>query len=134
MITGLLLMHKDLKQWLGSEYELLLNHACKSITKESLHLPGPDFIDRILLQSDRSSAVLRSLGTIFNHGRLAGTGYLSILPVDQGVEHSAGYSFATNPIYFDPESIVKLALDGGCNAVASTLGVLGIVSRRYAHK
>src|SRR5208337_3262250 len=101
---------------------------------ESLHLPGPDFIDRVLVGSDRSARVLCSLAALFGHGRLAGRGYLSILPVDQGVEHSAAASFAPNPIYFDPENIIKLALEGGCNAVASTLGVLGAVARKYAHK
>jgi class I fructose-bisphosphate aldolase len=119
---------------LGAETESLLSHECKGIPKEMLHLPGPDFIDRVMAQTDRPPAVLRNMQTIFNTGRLAGTGYLSILPVDQGIEHSGGASFAPNPIYFDPENIVKLAIEGGCNAVASTLGVLGAVSRRYAHK
>jgi len=119
---------------LGEDAQYLLEHKCETIPKENLHLPGPDFIDRICIISDRSSAVLRNLQTVFNHGRLAGTGYLSILPVDQGIEHSAGASFAPNPIYFDPENIVKLAIEGGCNAVTSTLGVLGAVSRKYAHK
>jgi class I fructose-bisphosphate aldolase len=119
---------------LGKDADGLLNHQCKTILKDSLHLPGPDFIDRVMAMSDRSPRVLRNMQSIFNHGRLAGTGYLSILPVDQGIEHSAGASFAPNPIYFDPENIVKLAIEGGCNAVASTLGVLGAVSRKYAHK
>ncbi len=119
---------------LGSEAEDLLTHECKTVPKEQLHLPGPDFVDRIHGHSDRPAPVLRNLQTLFNHGRLAGTGYLSILPVDQGIEHSAGASFAPNPIYFDPENIVKLAIEGGCNAVASTLGVLGSVARKYAHK
>ncbi|MCD6102157.1 MAG: class I fructose-bisphosphate aldolase [Candidatus Cloacimonetes bacterium] len=119
---------------LGEDAQYLLEHKCETIPKENLHLPGPDFIDRICIISDRSSAVLRNLQTVFDHGRLAGTGYLSILPVDQGIEHSAGASFAPNPIYFDPENIVKLAIEGGCNAVTSTLGVLGAVSRKYAHK
>lgn len=119
---------------LGSEADYLINHACKTISKEHLHLPGPSFVDDILIPSDRSNAVLRNMQLLFNTGRLAGTGYLSILPVDQGIEHSAGASFAANPIYFDPENIVKLAIEGGCNAVASTLGVLGSVSRKYAHK
>jgi class I fructose-bisphosphate aldolase len=119
---------------LGNEGENLLKHECKTILKEGLHLPGPDFIDRIFSLSDRSPEVLKNLKRLFNHGRLAGTGYLSILPVDQGIEHSAGASFAPNPIYFDPENIVKLAIEGGCNAVASTLGVLGIVSKKYAKK
>jgi len=125
---------RDIEQHLGSEARLLLDHTCKGIPKESLHLPGPDFVDRVFMPSDRKPAVLRSLQQIFNTGRLAGTGYLSILPVDQGIEHSAGASFAPNPAYFDPENIVKLAIAGGCNAVASTLGVLGSVARKYAHK
>jgi class I fructose-bisphosphate aldolase len=112
----------------------LLEHKCATIPKEQLHLPGPDFVDRVWKDSDRSPNVLRNMQSIFNHGHLSGTGYLSILPVDQGIEHSAGASFAPNPQYFDPENIVKLAIEGGCNAVASTLGVLGSVSRRYAHK
>ena len=112
----------------------LLAHECKTIPKESLHLPGPDFIDRVLAGSDRPIRVLSSLRALFGTGRLAGTGYLSLLPVDQGVEHSAGASFAPNPMYFDPENIVKLAIEGGCNGVTSTLGVLGSVARKYAHK
>lgn len=112
----------------------LLKHQCKTVDKSMLHLPGPDFVDRIFMQSDRNPQVLRSLQQLFDNGRLAGTGYISILPVDQGIEHSAGASFAKNPIYFDPENIVKLAIEGGCNAVASTLGVLGACSRKYAHK
>jgi class I fructose-bisphosphate aldolase len=127
-------MIKKIQSLLGPEADDLLSHKCTGFPKESLHLPGPDFIDRVWLQSDRSPGVLRSLASLFGHGRLAGTGYLSILPVDQGVEHSAAASFAPNPIYFDPENIVKLALEGGCNAVASTLGVLGAVARKYAHK
>ncbi|NQT90732.1 MAG: class I fructose-bisphosphate aldolase [Candidatus Omnitrophica bacterium] len=119
---------------LGKDARDLLGHKCKTIAKESLHLPGPDFIDKVYSASDRSNSVLRSLAQLFGHGRLGGTGFLSILPVDQGIEHSAGASFAPNPIYFDPENIVKLAIEGGCNAVASTLGVLGMVSRKYAHK
>jgi len=119
---------------LGEEGDFLLNHRCESIPKENLHLPGSDWIDRIHLNSDRPIRVLQSLHRLFNHGRLAGTGYLSILPVDQGIEHSAGASFAPNPIYFDPENIVRFAIEAGCNAVASTLGVLGNVARRYAHK
>jgi fructose-bisphosphate aldolase, class I len=111
-----------------------LDHECKTIPADSLHLPGPDFIDRVFVDSDRPLAVLGSLARMFSHGRLGGTGYLSILPVDQGIEHSAGASFAPNPAMYDPENIVKLALDGGCNAVASTFGVLGAVARRYAHK
>ena len=124
----------DIVQLLGADADGLLNHVCKTIPKSALHLPGPDFVDRVVAASDRPPAVLRSLQQMFGHGRLADTGYLSILPVDQGVEHSAGASFAKNPAYFDPENIVKLAIEGGCNAVASTLGVLGAVSRRYAHR
>jgi class I fructose-bisphosphate aldolase len=112
----------------------LLRHECKTIDRSMLQLPGPDFIDRVMVQTDRNSQVLRNLESLFGHGRLAGTGYLSILPVDQGIEHSAGASFAKNPAYFDPENIVKLAIEGGCNAVASTLGVLGACSRKYAHR
>jgi class I fructose-bisphosphate aldolase len=124
----------DIAGLLGANADSLLNHVCKGITKESLHLPGPDFVDRVVSISDRSPQVMRSLQQMFDHGRLGGTGYLSILPVDQGIEHSGGASFAKNPMYFDPENIVKLAMAGGCNAVASTLGVLGAVSRKYAHK
>jgi class I fructose-bisphosphate aldolase len=123
----------DVEEILGAEAKNLLEYRAK-VSKEHLHLPGPDFIDRVWLHSDRSPAVLRNLQLLFNTGRLAGTGYLSILPVDQGVEHSAGASFAKNPIYFDGENIVKLAIEGGCNAVASTFGVLGSVARKYAHK
>ncbi len=123
-----------IREILGNEGNKLLNHECNTIPKEGLHLPGPDFVDKIFSISDRSSEVLRNLKRVFSHGRLAGTGYLSVLPVDQGIEHSAGASFAPNPMYFDPENIVKLAIEGGCNAVASTLGVLGIVSKKYAKK
>jgi fructose-bisphosphate aldolase, class I len=119
---------------LGDDASDLLEHRSETIDSSLLHLPGPDFIDRVLLETDRSTAVLRNLRQMFNHGRLAGTGYLSILPVDQGIEHSAGASFAPNPAYFDPGHIVELAVEGGCNAVASTVGVLGAVSRRYAHR
>jgi len=119
---------------LGSDAASLLAYTAKGFPRESLHLPGPDFVDRVMVGSDRSPAVLRNFQLLLNTGRLAGTGYVSILPVDQGIEHSAGASFAPNPLYFDPENIVKLALEGGCNAVASTLGVLGSVCRRYAHK
>ncbi len=119
---------------LGVKAEYLLEHKCKTIPADQLQLPGPDFVDRVWLASDRPAAVLRSLQALFDHGRLRGTGYMSILPVDQGIEHSAGASFAPNPIYFDGENIVKLAIEGGCNAVASTLGVLGSVCRKYAHK
>jgi class I fructose-bisphosphate aldolase len=127
-------MIKEIESILGEEAESLLTYQCRTIPKEKLHLPGPDFIDRVLIGSDRGPAVLRNLSTLFNHGRLAGTGYVSILPVDQGIEHSAGASFAPNPDYFDPENIVRLAIEGGCNAVATTLGVLGSVARKYAHK
>ena len=119
---------------LGADAATLLQHTCKTISKDSLLLPGPDYVDRAYAGSDRPARVLTSLQSLIGHGRLAGTGYVSILPVDQGIEHSAGASFAPNPMYFDPENIVKLAIEGGCNAVASTLGVLGSVSRRYAHK
>lgn len=125
---------KDIEALLGSEAESLLAHRCNTIPKESLHVPGPDFVDRIFAASDRPIPVLRSLQALFSSGNLAGTGYLSILPVDQGIEHSAGASFAPNPLYFDPENIVRLAIEAGCNAVASTLGVLGMVARKYAHK
>ena len=119
---------------LGQEADSLLGHTSKTISRDSLHLPGPDFIDRVWKDSDRNPQVLRNLAAIYGHGRLAHSGYLSILPVDQGIEHSAGASFAPNPIYFDPENIIKLAIEGGCNAVASTYGVLASVSRRYAYK
>jgi class I fructose-bisphosphate aldolase len=122
-----------IEEILGGESDLL-EHQCKTIPKESLHLPGPDSVDRLFAPSDRPIRVLQSLQALLNGGRLGGTGYVSILPVDQGIEHSAGASFAPNPIYFDPESIVKLAIEGGCNGVASTLGVLGAVARHYAHK
>ncbi|MGE5295633.1 MAG: class I fructose-bisphosphate aldolase, partial [Solirubrobacterales bacterium] len=127
-------MNSRVREILGGEADRLLNHECRTIPKEMLHVPGPSLVDDVFAASDRSCRVLRSLQSIFNHGRLTGTGYVSILPVDQGVEHSAGASFALNPIYFDPENIVRLAIEGDCNAVASTLGVLGAVSRRYAHK
>src|ERR1043166_6240208 len=123
-----------IKEILGPDADGLLSHQCKTITKESLHLPGPDFIDRVMISTDRPARALVSLQQLFGSGRLAGTGYVSILPVDQGIEHSAGASFAPNPMYFDPENIVKLAIEGGCNAVASTLGVLGSVARKYADK
>src|SRR5688572_11897197 len=119
---------------LGDKAEFLLNHQSKTIAKEQLHLPGPDFVDRIWISSDRSANVLRNLQWMYNTGRLANTGYLSILPVDQGIEHSGGASFAKNPIYFDPENIIKLAIEGGCNAVATTYGGLGLLARKYAHK
>jgi len=123
-----------IQELLGSEAESLLSHVSKTISKKSIHVPGPDFVDRIWVGSDRNPNALRSLQTLFDNGRLSGTGHLSILPVDQGIEHSAGASFAPNPAYFDPENIVKLAIEGGCNAVASTFGVLGAVARKYAHK
>jgi class I fructose-bisphosphate aldolase len=119
---------------LKGDSKALLNHKCTTISKESLTLPGPNYLDNIFISSDRNNNVLRNLNWMYNSGRLAGTGYLSILPVDQGIEHSAGASFAPNPTYFDPESIIKLAVEGGCNAVASTLGILGLYSRKYAHK
>ncbi|MDX1618865.1 MAG: class I fructose-bisphosphate aldolase [Balneolaceae bacterium] len=125
---------KSIEEMLGDEAEDLLNHTCETVSKENLHLPGPDFVDNVWINSDRNPRVLRNLQTLFDNGRLEGTGYLSILPVDQGVEHSGGASFAPNPDYFDPENIVKLAIEGGCNAVASTFGVLGAVARKYAHK
>ncbi len=124
----------NIETLLADEADTLLHHQCTTIPKDGLVLPGPDFVDRVVALSDRRPRTLRSLQTLFNHGRLSGTGYLSILPVDQGVEHSAGASFAPNPIYFDPENIIRLALEGGCNAVASTLGILGSVGRKYAHK
>lgn len=125
---------EKIEELLGGDAKMLLDHKCQGITSDTLHLPGADFVDRVLVNSDRSISVLRNMQLILNSGRLGGTGYVSILPVDQGIEHSAGASFAPNPIYFDPENIVKLAIEGGCNAVASTLGVLGMVSRKYAHK
>lgn len=127
-------MSEKIRTLLGADADALLNYTCTGITKDQLHLPGPDFVDRIWKDSDRITPVLNNLSRLFHHGRLSGTGYVSILPVDQGIEHSAGASFAPNPIYFDSENIVKLAMEGGCNAVASTLGVLGSVARRYAHK
>ena len=123
-----------IEEILGDEAASLLQYQCKTIPKETLHLPGPDYVERIYSISDRPTRVLTTLQSLLDHGRLGGTGYVSILPVDQGIEHSAGASFAPNPVYFDPENIVKLAIEGGCNAVASTLGVLGSVARKYAHK
>ncbi len=123
-----------IEELLGADARTLLDYTSKTISKDQLQIPGPDFVDRVWALSDRRPSVLRSLQTLFDGGRLAGTGYLSILPVDQGIEHSAGASFAPNPQYFDPENIVRLAIEGGCNAVASTFGVLGIVARKYAHK
>jgi fructose-bisphosphate aldolase, class I len=124
---------RSVEELLGKDADLL-NHRCKTVAAELLHAPGPNFVDRVWAQSDRNPRVLRSIQTLFSHGRLGGTGYLSILPVDQGIEHSAGASFAPNPIYFDGENIVKLAIEGECNAVASTFGVLGSVARAYAHR
>jgi len=127
-------MYGKIRELLGDKADAFLEHVCKTVPKEGLHLPGPDHLDRCFLGSDRKPAVLRNLDTMFRHGRLAGTGYLSILPVDQGIEHSAGASFVLIPVSVAPENIVKLALEGGCNAVATTLGTLGAVARRYAHK
>ncbi len=129
-----MLSYQRIQELLGDEADSLLSYVCQGVPKETLHLPGPDWVDRIFTQSDRSIRVLRSLQALYGKGRLANTGYLSILPVDQGIEHSAGASFAPNPIYFDSENIVKLAIEAGCNAVATTLGVLGTVARKYAHK
>lgn len=125
---------KAIQEALGAKAQFLLEHICRTFPKEKLHVPGEHWIDKIWLSSDRPIPVLRNLQSLFGHGRLAHTGYLSILPVDQGIEHSAGASFARNPDYFDPENILKLAIEGGCNGVATTLGSLGIVARRYAHK
>jgi class I fructose-bisphosphate aldolase len=124
----------DIERLLGAEAETLLAHQCRTISRDMLHLPGPDYLDRAFIDTDRPATVLRNMASMYNHGRLAGTGYLSILPVDQGIEHSAGASFAPNPAYFDPVNIVKLAIEGGCNGVATTLGVLGAAARKYAHK
>ncbi len=126
--------YSEIQKILSADAETLLKHTCKTVLKEHLHLPGPDWINRIFAQSDRNIRVLRNLQTLFGHGRLANTGYLSILPVDQGIEHTAGASFAANPEYFDSENLIRLAMEGGCNAIASTLGVLGSVARKYAHK
>src|SRR5437660_4121794 len=134
MATATATSLSKLESILGTDARSLLEHKCETIPKSQLHLPGPDFVTRIFATSDRPTRVLRSLESLFDHGRLAGTGYLSIRPVDQGIEHSAGASFAANPAYFDGEKIVELAIEGGCNAVASTFGVLGSVARRYAHK
>uniref|UniRef100_UPI0036DF4620 class I fructose-bisphosphate aldolase n=1 Tax=Photorhabdus sp. RM322S TaxID=3342825 RepID=UPI0036DF4620 len=124
----------DIAKLLGKDADSLLQHRCSTIPSENLYLPGSDFVDRVMIDNNRPNMVLRSMQTLLNHGRLAGTGYLSILPVDQGVEHSAAASFAANPLYFDPKNIVELAIEAGCNCVASTYGVLSSVSRRYAHK
>src|SRR6185503_11572229 len=125
---------KRTNELLGDNAEYLLNHTCTTIDKNTIHLPSPNHVEEIWVNSNRSNQVLRSLQTLLGHGRLANTGYCSIFPVDQGIEHSAGSAFAPNPIYFDPENIVKLAIDGGCNGVASTFGVLGLMSRKYAHR
>src|SRR3990167_7109404 len=127
-------LYSHIEKQLAERASSLLQHVCRAVPKESLHLPSPDRVSRIFVHSDRNPRVLGSLQSVFDHGRLAGTGYVSILPVDQGIEHSAGASFAPNPAYFDPENIVKLAIEGGCNGVASTLGVLGSIARKYAHK
>ncbi len=127
-------MLKKITELLGKDADSLLNHHCKTVAMDFIHQPGGDFVDRIFIPSNRSNQTIRSIEALYNHGRLAGTGYMSILPVDQGIEHSAGASFAPNPMFFDPENIVKLAIEGGCNAVASTFGVLASVSRKYAHK
>jgi class I fructose-bisphosphate aldolase len=126
--------YNEILELLGKDADSLLNHKCETFPKETLHLPSPDFIDKIFINSNRNPQVVRNLAAIHNHGRLAGTGYMSILPVDQGIEHTAGASFAKNPLYFDPENILKLAIEGGCNAVATTFGNLAIVARKYAHK
>ncbi len=127
-------MGRNVAELLGKDAEFLLKHQSKTVSKNNLHLPGPDFVDRIFVPTNRNTQVLRSLQTLFGTGRLANTGYVSILPIDQGIEHSAGASFAKNPIYFDPENIVKLAIEAGCNGVATTFGALAMVSRKYAHK
>jgi class I fructose-bisphosphate aldolase len=134
MATATLPPAETVEQILGDDAALLLEHRCETVPKAMLHLPGPDFVDRIWAGTDRSNRVLRNLSSIYEHGRLGGTGYVSILPVDQGIEHSAGASFAPNPEYFDPGKIVELAVEGGCNAVASTFGVLGALSRHWAHR
>ena len=126
--------YNKIVELLGDQADYLLNHKCQTVAKEQLHLPGPDFVDRIVSLSNRSPQVMRSMQQLYDHGRLAGTGYLSILPVDQGIEHSAGASFAPNPVMFDPEGIINLAMEGGTNAVASTFGVLASLSRKYAHR
>jgi len=126
--------YANITQQLGDQAEYYLGHQSKTISRDLLHLPGPDFVSRVWMDSDRSPQVLRNMQSLYSHGRLAGTGYLSILPVDQGIEHTAGASFAPNPIYFDPANIVELAIEGGCNAVASTFGVMGSVARKYAHR
>ena len=134
IIENLKTMSANIQKILDKDADYLLNHKCNTVKKDQLHLPGPDFVDRVMSDTNRNPVVLRNMQALFNSGRMGGTGYVSILPVDQGIEHTAGASFAPNPIYFDPAKIVELAMEGGCNAVASTLGVLGAVSRKYAHK
>src|SRR5205085_2932161 len=134
MATATATTMDQLESILGDQAKYLLEHTCQTVGKDALHLPGPDFVSRVWSGSDRPIRTLAALESIYSHGRLGGTGYVSILPVDQGIEHSAGSSFAKNPIYFDGENIVKLAIEGGCNAVASTFGVLGSVARKYAHR
>src|SRR5208283_477887 len=131
---SLQIMATPIGELLGAEADRLLKHVCKTIPKQSLHLPGPDYVDRIFIPSDRNQRVINNLARLHSGGRLAGTGYMSILPIDQGIEHSAAASFAPNPLYFDPENIVKLAIEGGCNAVASTFGVLGATGHKWAHR
>jgi fructose-bisphosphate aldolase, class I len=131
---NLTIMPKNISELLGDKAEYLLNHKCQTIDKSSLHLPSPNHVDESWINSNRNNQVLRNMQSLLNNGRLSGTGYCSIFPVDQGIEHSGGSAFAPNPIYFDPENIIKLAIEGGCNGVASTYGVLGIMSRKYAHK
>lgn len=126
--------YQNIVEQLGNQADNLLNHECKTVSKTLLHVPSPNFIDEVFVQSNRSPQVLRSLASIYNHGRLSGTGYVSILPIDQGIEHTAGFSFASNPMYFDPENIIRLAIEGGCNAVATTFGNLAMMSRKFAHK
>ena len=125
---------KKIREYLGNEADSLLNHKCKTVSKDLLTHPGPNYVDEVFGISDRNVQVLKNLSWLYNHGRLAGSGYLSILPVDQGVEHTAGASFAPNPLYFNPENIIKLAIEGGCNAVATTFGGLALHARKYAHK
>src|SRR3974377_844014 len=127
-------MPADIQALLGDEADALLSYQCKGVTRDELTLPGPDFVDRVVLQSDRPRPVVRNLAPLYQHGRLGGTGYLSILPVDQGIEHSGAASFAKNPLYFDPAQLCELALAGECSAIATTLGVLGMVSRRYVYR
>jgi class I fructose-bisphosphate aldolase len=134
MATATLPTTETVEQLLGDDAASLLEHVCETVPRSALHLPGPDFIDRIWAGTDRSTPVLRNLSSIYQHGRLGGTGYVSILPVDQGIEHSAGASFAPNPEYFDPGKLVELAVEGGCNAFASTFGVLAAISRHWAHR